>query len=94
MDRIMRAMSLIHDLAVELKIFRNHKVILEPKHSVGVFLKTFSFTQLQSSNVYLLSSNDIFLDSWNEGYVVQSAMLNNPKTWLFWITTGCERLNY
>jgi hypothetical protein len=29
MDRIPRAMSLIHDLAVKLKIFQNHKAILE-----------------------------------------------------------------
>jgi hypothetical protein len=30
MDRIPRAMSLIHDLAVKLEIFQNHKTILEP----------------------------------------------------------------
>jgi hypothetical protein len=29
-DRILRAMSLIHDLAVKLKILWNHKSILEP----------------------------------------------------------------
>jgi hypothetical protein len=30
MDKIPRAMSLIHDLAVKLEIFWNHKANLEP----------------------------------------------------------------
>jgi hypothetical protein len=30
MDRILRAMSLIHDLAVKLEIFQNHKAMIEP----------------------------------------------------------------
>jgi hypothetical protein len=30
MDRIPRAMSLIHDLAVKLKVLQNHKAVLEP----------------------------------------------------------------
>jgi hypothetical protein len=30
MDRIPRAISLIHDLAVKLEILQNQKVILEP----------------------------------------------------------------
>jgi hypothetical protein len=45
------------------------------------------------SNVCSLDDNDIFFDSWNKGYVVQSAMWNNSETRLFWITTGRVRLN-
>jgi hypothetical protein len=46
------------------------------------------------SNVYSLSGNDIFLDSWNEGYVGQGTVWNNSKIWLFQITIGCGRLNH
>jgi hypothetical protein len=45
------------------------------------------------SNVYSLSDDDIFLDSWNESYVVQSTMWNNSNTRLFWITTRSVRLD-
>jgi hypothetical protein len=41
-----------------------------------------------------LSGGDIFLDGWDESYVVQSAMWDNSKTWLFRITTGGERSNH
>jgi hypothetical protein len=44
MDGILRAMSLIHDLAMNLKIFQNHKVILEPYDSIGIFSETPHFT--------------------------------------------------
>jgi hypothetical protein len=44
------------------------------------------------SNIRPLSSDDIFLDSWNKGYVVQSSVWNNLDARLFWITIGCERL--
>jgi hypothetical protein len=30
MDRIPRAMRLIHDLAAKLKVLQNHKAVLEP----------------------------------------------------------------
>jgi hypothetical protein len=30
MDRILRAMSLIHDLTAKLKVLRNHEIDLEP----------------------------------------------------------------
>jgi hypothetical protein len=69
-------MSLIHDLAVKLEVLWDHKAILEPQNSVGVLLKTLYFTQLQPlsdvlhSDVRLLSSDDIFFDGWNKGYVV------------------------
>jgi hypothetical protein len=69
-------MSLIHDLAVKLKVLWDHKAILEPHNSIGVLSKTLCFTQLQSSskmphsNVCLLSGNGIFFDGWNKGYVV------------------------
>jgi hypothetical protein len=52
-----------------------------------------SFSQLQSSaemthsNVRSLGGNDVFFDSWNESYVVQSAMRNNLDTWFSEITT-------
>jgi NADH:ubiquinone oxidoreductase subunit K len=45
------------------------------------------------NNIRSLSGNDIFLDSWNMGYVVQSSMWNNLETQLFWITTGSVRLD-
>jgi hypothetical protein len=41
-----------------------------------------------------LSSDDIFLDGWDENYVVQSAVWDNSKTWLFWVTPRGERLNH
>jgi hypothetical protein len=44
-------------------------------------------------NIRLLSSNDIFLDSWNEGDIVQNTVRNNLKTRLLWITTRCEGLD-
>jgi hypothetical protein len=45
------------------------------------------------SNVRPLGGNDIFFDSWNESYVVQSTMWDNSETWLFGITTGGMRLD-
>jgi hypothetical protein len=45
------------------------------------------------SNVYPLGCDDIFFHDWNKGYVVQSALLNNMETRLFWITTGRGRLD-
>jgi hypothetical protein len=66
-------MSLIHDLAVKLKVLWDHKVILEPQNSISVLSETLCFTQLQSSsemphsNVRLLSGNNIFFDGWNKG---------------------------
>jgi hypothetical protein len=30
MDRILRAMGLVHDLVVKLKVLRNHEAVLEP----------------------------------------------------------------
>jgi hypothetical protein len=46
------------------------------------------------SNVRSLGGNDVFFDSWNESYVVQSAMRNNSETWFFGITTCKVRLDY
>jgi hypothetical protein len=45
------------------------------------------------SNIRSLSSDDIFLDSWNNGYVVQAATWNNSEAWFSWITTGSVRLD-
>jgi hypothetical protein len=39
------------------------------------------------SNVRPMSGSDVFFDGWNESYIVQSAMQNNPETWFFGITT-------
>jgi hypothetical protein len=39
------------------------------------------------SNVRPLSGNDVFFDGWNESYIVQSAIRNNPETWFFGVTT-------
>jgi hypothetical protein len=44
-------------------------------------------------NVRHLSGNDVFFDSWNEGYIVQSTVRNNLETWFFGITTGGRRLD-
>jgi hypothetical protein len=75
-DGVSRAMSLIHDLVVKLKVLWDHKAIIEPQNSLGVLSETLCFTQLQPSSdvlhsdVCLLSGDDIFLDGWNKGYVV------------------------
>jgi hypothetical protein len=45
------------------------------------------------SNIHSLSSDDIFLDSWNKGYAIQATMWNNSMTWFFWITIGRVRLD-
>jgi hypothetical protein len=45
------------------------------------------------SNVHPLSGNDVFFDSWNGRYVVQSTMWDNSGTWFFGITTGGMRLD-
>jgi hypothetical protein len=45
------------------------------------------------SNVCPLSGNDVFFDGWNESYIVQSAMRNNPETWFFGITTLTVKLD-
>jgi hypothetical protein len=64
-----------------------------------ILSEAFSFTQLYPpvdvthSNVHSLSGDDVFFDSWNKGYVIQSAMWNNSETWLFWITTRRVRLD-
>jgi hypothetical protein len=75
-DRVSRAMSIIHDLAAKLEVLWDHKAILEPQNSLGVLLETLCFTQLHPSsdvlhsNVYLLCGDDIYFDGWNKGYVV------------------------
>jgi hypothetical protein len=69
-------MSLIHDLVAQLKVLWAHKAILEPQNFLRVLAETLCFTQLQPSsdmlhtNVHFLSSDDIFFDGWNKGYVV------------------------
>jgi hypothetical protein len=45
------------------------------------------------SNVHPLSGNDVFFDSGNESYVVQSTLWNNSETWFFGITTCRLRLD-
>jgi hypothetical protein len=40
-----------------------------------------------------LRDDGIFLDSGNEGYVVQSSVWNNSDIQLFWTTIGRERLD-
>jgi hypothetical protein len=76
MDRVSKAMSLIHDLAVKLEVLWDHKVILEPQNPIRVLSETLCFTQFQSSseiphsNICFLSGDDIFFDGWNKGYIV------------------------
>jgi hypothetical protein len=93
-------MSLIHDLAVKLKVLQNHKAVLESENSIDILSKTLRFSQLYSStemthsNVHPLGDNNILFDGWNKGYIVQSAMWNNSKTRFFKITVGRVRLDY
>jgi hypothetical protein len=69
-------MSLIHDLAAKLIVLWDHKALPEPQNSLRVLLETLCSTQVQPSsdvlhsNAHLLSSDDIFFDGWNKGYVV------------------------
>jgi hypothetical protein len=69
-------MSLIHDLAVKLKVLWDHKAILEPQNSLVVLSEILCFTQLHPSsdvlhsNIHLLCGDDIFLYGWNKGFVV------------------------
>jgi hypothetical protein len=76
LDGVSGAISLIHDLAVKLKVLWDHKAILEPQNSLGVLSETLCFTQLQPSSdvlhsdVHLLNNDDVFLDGWNKDYVV------------------------
>jgi hypothetical protein len=91
--------SLVHDLTMKLKVLRNHETVLEPQNSIGILSEALSFSLLHSLaemthfNVHPLSGNDVFFDSWNESYVVQSTMWNNSKTWFFGITTYRVRLD-
>jgi hypothetical protein len=69
-------MSLLHDLAVKLKVLWDHKAILEPQNYIDILSKILCFIQLQPSsemphsNVHLLSGDDILFNGWNKGYVV------------------------
>jgi hypothetical protein len=86
-------MGLVHDLMTKLKVLRNHETVLEPQNSIGVLSEALSFSRLHSlaemthSNVRSLSGNDVFFDSWNKSYVVQSTVRNHSETWFFGITT-------
>jgi hypothetical protein len=40
-----------------------------------------------------MGGNDVFFDSLNESYVVQSTMWDNSETWLFGTTTQRVRLD-
>jgi hypothetical protein len=85
--------GLIHDLTTKLEVLRNHKTVLEPQNSIDILSEALSFSRLHSlaemthSNVRPLSGNDVFFDGWNESYIIQSTMWNNPETWFFGITT-------
>jgi hypothetical protein len=46
------------------------------------------------SNVRSLGGNDVFFDSWNGIYIIQSTMWDNSETWFFGITTGGRRLDW
>jgi hypothetical protein len=74
--QILRAISLIHDLAAKLKVLWSHKAFLEPYNSIGILSEALLFSQVYSSvemahsNVRSLDDDDVFFDSWNKGYVV------------------------
>jgi hypothetical protein len=46
MNGIPRAMSLIHDLAVMLKVLQNHKAVLESKNFIDILSEALSFSEL------------------------------------------------
>jgi hypothetical protein len=100
MNRIPGAMDLVHDLTTKLKVLRNHETVLEPQNFIGILSEALSFSRLHSlaemthSNICSLSDDDVFLDSWNESYVVQSTMRNHSETWFFGITTRRMRLDH
>jgi hypothetical protein len=79
-------MGLVHDLTTKLKVLRNHEMVLKPQNSISILSEALSFSRLHSlaemthSNVRSLGGNDVFLDSWNESYVVQSTMQNHLET--------------
>jgi hypothetical protein len=99
MNRIPLAVGLVHDLTTKLKVLQNHETVLEPQNSIGILSEALSFSRLHSltetthSNVCHLSGNNVFFDSWNESYIVQSTMWNNSETWFFGITTCRLRLD-
>jgi hypothetical protein len=86
-------MGLVHDLTMKLKVHRNHETVLKPQNSIGVLSEALSFSRLHflaemtHSSVRSLGGNDVFSDSWNESYVVQSTMRNHSETLFFGITT-------
>jgi hypothetical protein len=69
------------------------------RNSIGILSEALSFSRPHSlvemthSNVRPLNGNDVFFDSWNESYIVQSTMQNNSKTWFLGITTCRMRLD-
>jgi hypothetical protein len=79
-------MGLVHDLTTKLKVLWNHEMVLKPQNSISILSEALSFSRLHSlaemthSNVRSLGGNDVFLDSWNESYVVQSTMQNHLET--------------
>jgi hypothetical protein len=46
LNRIPRAMSLVHDLAAKLKVLQNHETVLEPYNSISILSEALSFSQL------------------------------------------------
>jgi hypothetical protein len=78
---------------MKLKVLWNHEMVVEPQNSIDILSEALSFSRLHSlakmthSNVRSLSGDDVFFDSWNESYVVQSTMQNYSETWFFEITT-------
>jgi hypothetical protein len=84
---------------MKLEVLQNHETVLKPENSIGILSEALSFSQLHSlaemthSSVCPLSGNDVFFDSWNESYVVQSTIRNNSETWFFGITTCKMRLD-
>jgi hypothetical protein len=84
---------------MKLQVLRNHETVLEPYNSIGILSEALSFSEIQSSvemthsNIRSLGGNDVFFDSWNENYIIQSVMRNNSETWFFGITTWRARLD-
>jgi hypothetical protein len=99
MNGIPWAVGLVHDLKTKLEVLRNHKTVLKPQNPIDILSEALRFSWLYSlaemthSNIRPMSGNDVFFDGWNESYIVQSALRNNPETWFFGITTWRVRLD-
>jgi hypothetical protein len=66
MDRVSRAISLIHDLTVKLEVTTElHRYLVR----ILYFTQLQYSSEMHHSNIRLLSGDDIFFDGWNKSYI-------------------------